>query len=59
MNMELLLGAIIEPNIDKNASIFPWNHFKILFYKRLMQFEKQIQLFLSFEELDIQTELYL
>ena len=60
MGVELFLGGILEPNIDIYASICPWNHFKLNFQTRLMQFEKQnTHLFLAFKELDIETELSL
>ena len=58
--MELFLGGILEPNTDIYASICPWNHFKLIFHTRLMQFEKtNTHLFLAFEELDIEIELSL
>ena len=59
MNMELFLEAILEPNTDKNSSICTWNHFKLLFQARLMQFEKNTHLFLDFEELDIEIRISL
>ena len=60
MGVELFLGGIIEPNTDKNASIFPWNHFKLIFQTNVMQTSlKNTHCFLAFEELDIEIELYL
>ena len=60
MGVELFLGGILEPNTDIYASIFPWNHFKLIFHTRLMQFKKQnTHLFPAFEELDIEAELSL
>ena len=41
MGVELFLGAILEPNNYIYALIFPWNHFKLIFQTRLMQFEKK------------------
>ena len=56
MGAELFLGGILEPNIDIYASIFPWNHFKLIFQTGLMQFEKKnTHLFLAFEELGFET----
>ena len=58
MGVNLFLGGILEPNTNIYASICPWNHFKLIFQTRLMQFEKQdTRLFLAFVELDIETEL--
>ena len=57
MGMELFLGGILEPNTDIFSSICPWNHFKLFFQTRLMQFEKNTHIFLTFEELDIEIEL--
>ena len=60
MAIEFFLGGILEPNTDIYASIWPWNHFELIFQTRLMQFEKKYtHLFLAFEELDIETELSL
>ena len=58
MGVELFLGGILEPNIDIYSSIFPWNKFKLIFFKQeLCNLKKHTHLFLAFEELDIETEL--
>ena len=59
MGVELFLGGILEPNTDIYATICPWNQFNLFFHTRLMQFEKNTHLFLTFEELDIETKLSL
>ena len=60
MGVELFLGGILEPNTNIYASIFPWNHFNLLFQTNVMQFKKpNTHLFLAFEELDIEIGLYL
>ena len=60
MGVELFLEGILEPNTDIYASICPWNHFKLIFQTRLMQFDKQnTHLFPTFEELDIETNVSL
>ena len=41
MGVKLFLGGILEPNIDIYVSIFSWNHFKLIFQTRLMQFGKK------------------
>ena len=41
----ILFGSILEPNADIYVSIYPWNHFKLIFQTRLMQFEKKIHTF--------------
>ena len=41
MGVELFFGGSIEPNTDKNDSICPWNHFKLLFQTNVMQFKKK------------------
>ena len=57
MGVEFFSGGILEPNTDIYASIFPWNHFKLFFQKIFMKFEKTTHIFLSFEELSIETKL--
>ena len=58
--MELFFGGIIEPNTDKNFKIGPWNHFKLIFFTQdLCNLEKNTHFFLAFQELAIETELYL
>ena len=60
MGMKLFLGGILEPNTDIYASIFPWNHFKLIFQTMFMQFLKtNTHFFISFEELDIETDVSL
>ena len=59
MGIKLFLGGILEPNIDTYVSICPWNHFKLIFQTRLMQFEKNTHHFLVFEELNIETDVSL
>ena len=46
MGVELFcLGGILEPNTDIYASIFPWNHLKLIFQTKFMQCLKQIHIF--------------
>ena len=59
MGVELSFGGIIEPNTDKNSLVCTFNHLKLLFQTRLLQFENNTHFFLDFEELDIETELSL
>ena len=60
MGVDLFLGGILEPNTNNYASICHWNHFKQIFQKRLVQFEKQnTHIFLAFEELDIEIDVSL
>ena len=57
MGVEFFLGGILESDTSIYASIFPWNHFKMIFQARLMKFEQNTHFFHSFEELDIEIEL--
>ena len=57
MGVELFLGGILEPNTNIYSTICPWNQLKLIFRTRLMQFEKNTHLFISFEEIDIEIEL--
>ena len=59
MAVELFLMRILELNTDICASIGPWNHFKLNFQTRFMQFEKKTHIFLAFKEVDIETDVSL
>ena len=41
MGVELFLGGILEPNNDIDASICPWNHFKLIFQKKRFVIKKK------------------
>lgn len=46
MGVELFyLGGILESNADIYASIFPLNHFKLIFQTKVMQFLEKIHTF--------------
>ena len=55
MGVELFFGGILELNNDIHDSIFPWNHFKLIFQTKVMQiYFKKIHIFLLLKELDIE-----
>ena len=60
MGVELFLWAILESNTNIFSTICPWNQFKLIPQTRLMKFgKKNTHIFLDFEHLDIEIEIYL